>query len=86
MTHKQLTFEQLCELFAYTPKGRPLSSHEVAQILGVHKVTIDQHRIRGDGPRFFNPPGTRRVYYAEPDVLAWLASGEKRSTSDSAAA
>ncbi len=81
-----ITFEQHCTLFNYTPKGRPLSSHEVAQILGVHHVTVDQKRIRGDGPRYFSPPGTRRVYYAEPDVLAWLASGEKRSTSDTAAA
>lgn len=29
-----LTFEQLCELFAYTPKGRPLDSREVAELLG----------------------------------------------------
>ena len=82
----QSNFEELCALFAYTPKGRPLSTREVAEILDVHHVTVDQHRVRGDGPRFFNPPGTRRVYYAEPDVLAWLASGEKRSTSDTVAA
>ena len=80
------TFDQLCELFTYTPKGRPLDSAEVADILGVHPITIRQHRLRGGGPRFFSPPGTRRVWYAERDVLAWLASGEKRSTSERAAA
>lgn len=81
-----LTFEQLCELFAYTPKGRPLDSREVAELLGVHPNTIDQYRFRGDGPRYFSPSGTRRVWYAELDVLRWLASGARHSTSEQAAA
>lgn len=82
----EMTFEQLCELFSYTPKGRPLSTKEVAELLNLHHVTVDQLRIRGGGPRYFQPNGTRRVWYSERDVLAWLASGEKRSTSDTAAA
>lgn len=77
-----LSLEQLSELFGYTPKGRPLDTKEVAGILGVHPNTVDQYRFRGDGPRHFSPPGTRRVWYAERDVLAWLASGARRSTSD----
>ncbi|ODU80994.1 MAG: hypothetical protein ABT10_15480 [Novosphingobium sp. SCN 63-17] len=81
-----MTFDQLCELFGYTPKGRPLDSKEAAAILGVHFNTMEQYRFRGDGPRFFSPPGTRRVWYAERDVLAWLASGAKRSTSEQVAA
>lgn len=80
------TFEQLCELFAYTPKGRPLDSAEAAAILRVHQNTMSQYRLRGEGPRFFSPPGTRRVWYAERDVLAWLASGAKQSTSEQVAA
>lgn len=79
-----MTLEQLCELFAYTPKRRPLDTKEVAEILGTHPNTIDQYRFRGEGPRFFRPEGTRRVWYAERDVLAWLASGSRHSTSDSA--
>ena len=79
-------FEKHCAMFGYTPKGRPLSSHEISELVGVHPVTVDQWRLRGDGPRFFSPNGTRRVWYAEPDVLAWMASGEKRSTSDTVAA
>lgn len=81
-----MTFDQLCELFAYTPKGRPLDSKEVATILQVHPNTMEQYRLRGEGPRFFSPPGTRRVWYAERDVLAWLASGARQSTSEQAAA
>lgn len=80
------TFDQLCELFAYTPKHRPLDSAETAEILQVHENTIRQYRLRGDGPPFFSPPGTRRVWYSERQILEWLASGEKRSTSEQVAA
>lgn len=80
------TFNQLCDLFAYKPKGRPLASEEVAAILGVHVGTVAQHRLRGSGPRYFSPPGTRRVWYAESDLLSWLASGAKQSTSEQVAA
>lgn len=79
-----LTFEQLCELLSYTTKNRPLTSVEVADLLSVHPVTIDQWRVRGDGPRYFSPTGTRRVWYAEKDLLAWIAAGAKRSTSEAA--
>lgn len=80
------SFNHLCELFAYHPKGRPLDSAEVASILGVHPNTMSQYRLRGDGPPYYSPPGTRRVWYAERDVLAWLASGARRSTSERVAA
>ena len=86
MTKDEMNFDQLCELFNYEPKRRPLDTREVAGILGVHPNTVDQYRFRGEGPRFFSPPGTRRVWYAERDVLAWLASGAKRSTSEQVAA
>ena len=80
----EMSFEQLCELFAYTPKRRLLSGDEVAEILGVHPNTMNQYRFRGEGPRYFSPPGTRRVWYAELDVLRWLASGARHSTSEAA--
>lgn len=81
-----MSFDQLCELFTYTPKRRPLSGDEVAEILGVHPNTMNQYRFRGEGPRYFSPPGTRRCRYAELDVLRWLASGARQSTSEQAAA
>jgi DNA-binding transcriptional MerR regulator len=80
-----LSFDQLCELFGYTPKGRPLDTKELADLLGIHASTIDHYRLRGVGPRHFSPPGTRRVWYAERDVLAWMASGARQSTSDNIA-
>lgn len=79
------SFEELCDLFAYTPKRQPLTSEEVAELLRVHVSTVHAYRFRGEGPRFFSPPGTRRVWYAERDVLSWLASGAKQSTSAHAA-
>lgn len=85
MIQRELTFADLCAQFAYVPRNRPLSSAEVAELIGVHPVTMDQWRLRGDGPRYFKPDGTRRVWYSEVDVLRWLASGAKRSTSENAA-
>lgn len=85
MSQKEPTFEELCAQFAYVPRNRPLSAAEVSELIGVHPVTVDQWRLRGTGPRYFNPKGTRRCWYSEVDVLAWLASGEKQSTSDTAA-
>lgn len=82
----EMTFDQLCELFGYTPTGRLLDSKAVSELLGVHLSTVEHLRLRGTGPRFFSPPGTRRVWYAERDVLGWMASGAKRSTSEQVAA
>lgn len=79
-----LSFDQLCELFTYTPKNRPLASHEVADIFSVSNRTVESWRVTGEGPRYFNPRGTRRIWYSEIDVLRWMASGEKRSTSQAA--
>jgi hypothetical protein len=70
----------------YSPKRRPLDSKEVAEILGVHFNTMEQYRFRGEGPRYCSPHGTRRVWYAELDVLRWLASGARQSTSEHVAA
>ncbi len=81
----EMSFDQLCELFAYEPKRRPLDTKEAAALLGVHFNTLEQYRFRGEGPRFFAPSGARIVRYAERDVLAWLASGARQSTSEQAA-
>jgi predicted DNA-binding transcriptional regulator AlpA len=85
-TESEMSFEQLCELFGYAPTGRPLDTKAVADLLGVHKSTVDHYRFRGDGPPFFKPPGTRRVWYSERQVLQWLANNEKRSTGEQVAA
>lgn len=85
MAQNEPTFADLCTQFGYVPRKRPLTSSEVAELFGIHPVTVDQWRVRGDGPRYFSPPGTRRVWYSEVDVLRWLAGGVKHSTSENAA-
>lgn len=82
----ELSFEQLCLLFNYTPKNHPLSSSEVAEIFKVSDRTVEGWRLTGEGPRYFSPKGTRRVWYAERDVLAWMGSGARHSTSENVAA
>lgn len=77
------SFEQLCDLFNYSPQNRPLGTDEVARFFGFARNTLEQHRFKGTGPRFFQPPGTRRVWYSEKDVLGWIASGARNSTSQS---
>ncbi|WP_200176553.1 helix-turn-helix transcriptional regulator [Ectothiorhodospira shaposhnikovii] len=82
MNLDEMTFEQLCELFNYTPKGRPLTNEEAAELLSFAPNTLEQHRHKGTGPNFFSPPGTRRVWYSERVLLEWLASGARSSTSE----
>lgn len=82
----KMTFEQQCDLFAYVPKNRPITGQELAEWLGVHPTTVEGWRQSGVGPRHFVPPGQRRVWYSERDVLAWIASGERQSTSEQVAA
>ncbi len=90
MTDKPITLEdqafaQHCALFGYEPKGRPLTNHEVADLLQISYRTIDGWRCTGEGPRYFKPRGTRRVWYAEREVLAWMVAGSQQSTAENAA-
>ncbi|OHV76172.1 hypothetical protein LCM4579_27870 [Ensifer sp. LCM 4579] len=80
-----MSFEQLCELFSYTPKRpkkRPLDTKEVSELLGLSTDTLEGYRQRGVGPRYFRPRGTCREWYAERDIMAWMLSGLRHSTSD----
>jgi hypothetical protein len=46
MTADEMTFEQLCELFNYIPKNRPLSTEQVSDITGLACNTLEQHRFK----------------------------------------
>ena len=78
----QMSFDQLCELFNYSPKGRPLDPKEAAEVLSLSVDTLEGYRTRGVPLRHFSPPGSRIIRYAERDVLAWLAAGARYSTSE----
>lgn len=86
MDHENMSFDQLCELFGYEPRRRPLDPREAAALLGVHPSTMEGYRLRGGGPRFFSPPRTRVVRYAEKDLLQWLAASARSSTSQALSA
>lgn len=49
---------------------RALDTRETARILGLNEITLQQHRSRGEGPRWFRA-GTRSVRYRLADVLAY---------------
>lgn len=74
------TVEELAAIFGYQLKRRPLDPVEVAELCRYKNVgTLDNHRIRGTGPRFFKQG--KYVVYSELDVLGWLYKGMATSTS-----
>lgn len=82
MNPKEMTLEQLAEPFGWELKRKPLSRKEAAKMLDVAVDTLEGYDYRGVGPKSYSPPGTRRVWYAERDLLEWLVSGARHSTSD----
>ena len=82
MSASELSFDELCATFGYEPKRRPLDAKEAAELLGVSLDTLEGYRYRGVGPRYFSPNGTRRIWYAERDLLLWVTTGARHSTSE----
>ena len=50
-----------------------------ADFLGLSKKTLEAYRLRGGGPAYFK---MGRIRYAEAELLAWLESRRRTSTSD----
>jgi hypothetical protein len=67
------------------PTGPPPTEYldvgETARRLGVSSSFLNKARIAGDGPPFHK--FAKAVRYSWPSVLAWAASRQRRSTSDS---
>ena len=59
---------------------RYLRTPEAARIVGLSIRTLEKHRIYGTGPRYSKLGG--RVVYRVEDLLAWVESGARASTSD----
>lgn len=57
-----------------------LTTDEAAQLLRLARSTLDKHRVYGTGPAYRKIGG--RVIYATADVIAWVETGAKGSTSD----
>jgi hypothetical protein len=59
-----------------------LSPQQVAELIpGMNVNLLAQMRFRGDGPRYVRVT-PRKIVYEEGDVLAYLESRKRSSTSD----
>lgn len=54
---------------------------EAAEIVKLSTSTLAKMRIRGDGPRY-TKSGPKVVLYKVSDLLDWLGSRSRRSTSE----
>lgn len=53
-----------------------LTTDEMAELVRTTPATARWWRHVGRGPKWLNPPGTRKALYRRSDVLAWLESAE----------
>ena len=64
-------------------ESRPLTTSDLAKLLGKKDQTIRVWRSRGKGPRYIRLGGrTGRVIYFEEDVKEWLAARTYTGTSE----
>ncbi|MCQ9156819.1 helix-turn-helix transcriptional regulator [Acidomonas methanolica] len=62
---------------------RYLRTPEASRFVGLSIRTLEKHRIYGTGPRYSKLGG--RVVYRVDELQAWVESGARAHTSDSAA-
>jgi len=60
-----------------------LTTEEASKLVRLARRTLEGLRVRGGGPVFRKLAG--RVFYAESDLVAWVDSQARESTSDSGA-
>jgi predicted DNA-binding transcriptional regulator AlpA len=61
--------------------NRLLDEKEAAMYLGFSPRSLQNWRVRGEGPRFIKV-SARSVRYRMPDLLAWIEKRTRQSTSD----
>ena len=57
---------------------RLIDTNEVAELLGLHSVTLAEWRTQGRGPQWVKLG--RKVRYRPKDVEAWLDKNQRTST------
>jgi hypothetical protein len=62
-----------------------VNTREAARLCGVSASILNKRRLTGDLPRYFQPPGLRRVLYRIGDLRDWLEAGKRTSTSEAGA-
>ena len=64
-----------------------IPSREAAAFIGVSPATLENWRVRGEGPAFVKTPGkTGKVLYEPAQIQAWHAQRRFTSTAQAAAA
>ena len=64
-----------------------IPSREAAAFIGVSAATLENWRVRGEGPDFVKTPGkTGKVLYDPADIEAWRAQRRFSSIAQAAAA
>ena len=58
-----------------------LNTQQAADSLGLSRRTLERWRLEGNGPVFVKLG--RRCLYKQSDLVAWVQSNLRRSTSDS---
>lgn len=56
------------------------TADEVAELLSVSKKLLDLQRATGVGPEYSKIG--RKVYYSGEELMRWIKSGSRKSTSD----
>jgi predicted DNA-binding transcriptional regulator AlpA len=57
-----------------------LNQKQAAQVLGISVRTLERHRVAGTGPRWARLG--RLVRYRQSDLIAWVDSNLRSSTSE----
>jgi hypothetical protein len=64
-----------------------IPSREAAAFIGISPATLENWRVRGEGPAFIKTPGrTGKVLYEPAQIQAWRAKRRFSSTAQAAAA
>ena len=62
-----------------------LDTKAAAQCMGVASGTLENWRVKGQGPKFIKTPGKRgKVLYDPADLEEWKAANRFQSTSEAA--
>lgn len=57
--------------------SKPLTPEDLSEMTGLTVRALEKRRSRGQGPAWFKPPDSRRVFYRPEDVDAWLHAGQR---------
>lgn len=66
---------------AALPSGQPLTIQETAEFLNLSVPTVYNMVYRKEIP-YYKPAGTRKLYFLQGDLEAWVKTGRRRTLSE----